>query len=65
MSVEVLGLAFIYFIAHSPSTKLASFNCLFDDTQRIEWWPADVVCLELQNATERAFSVSVSFVFVM
>ena len=49
MSVEVLGLAFIYFIAHSPSAKLASLNCLFSDTQRIECWPADVVCLELQK----------------
>ena len=65
MSVEVLGLAFIYFIAHSPSTKRASLNCLFGDAQRIEWWPADVICLELQNANERAFSVSVAFVFVM
>ena len=49
MSVEVLGLAFIYFIAHSPSAKRASLNCLFNGAQRIEWWPADVVCLELQK----------------
>ena len=28
-SVIVLGLAFIYFIAHSPSAKRASLNCLF------------------------------------
>ena len=37
MSVEVLGLAFIYFIAQSPSAKRASLNCLFNDAQRIEW----------------------------
>ena len=49
MSVEVLGLAFIYFSAHSPSAKHASLNCLFNNAQRIEWWPADVVCLELQK----------------
>ena len=57
MSVEVLGLAFIYFIAHSPSAKRRSLNCLFNDAQRIEWWPADVLCLELQNVNKRAFSV--------
>ena len=45
MSVEVLGLAFIYF----PSAKRASLNCLFNDAQRIKWWSADVVCLELQK----------------
>ena len=49
ISMEVLGLAFIYFIAHSPSAKRASLNCPFNDTQRIKWWPADVVCLELQK----------------
>ena len=65
MSVEVLGLAFIYFSAHSPSAKRASLNCLFNDAQRIEWWMADVVCLELQNANKHAFSVSVSCVFVV
>ena len=43
MSEEVLGLAFIYFIAHSSSAKSASSNCLFNDAQRIEWWPAEVV----------------------
>ena len=42
-SVIVIRLAFIYFIAQSPSAKRASFNCLFNDTPRIEWWPADVV----------------------
>ena len=47
--------AVIRFAGFVPSTKRASLNCLFDDTQRIEWWPADVVCLELQNANERAF----------
>ena len=65
MSFEVLGLAFIYFIAHSPSTKCASLNCLFNDAQRIDWWLADIVCLELQNANEHAFPVYVSFVFVV
>ena len=35
MSVEVLGLAFIYFIAYSPSAKCASLNCLFNDAQRV------------------------------
>ena len=65
MSVEVLGLAFIYFIAHSPSAKRASLNCLFNDVQKIEGWPVDVVCLELQNANKLAFSVSVSCVFVV
>ena len=65
MSLEVLGLAFIYFIAHSPSTKRASLNCLFNDAQIIEWWLADIVCLELQNVNERAFSVFVSCVFVV
>ena len=59
MSVEVLGLAFIYFIAHSPSAKGASLSCLFNDAQRIEWWPSDV-CLELQNTNNCDFSVSVS-----
>ena len=49
MSVEVLGLAFIHFTTHLPSAKCASLNCLFNDAQRIEWWPADVVCLELQK----------------
>ena len=49
MSVEVLGLAFIYFIGHSPSANRASLNCLFNNAQRIEWWPADIVCLELQK----------------
>ena len=49
MSVEVLGLAFIYFTAHLPSAKRASLNCLFNDAQRIEWWPTDIVCLELQK----------------
>ena len=49
MSVEVLGLAFIYFIAHSPSVMYASLNCLFNDAQRIKWWLADVVCKELQK----------------
>ena len=49
MSVQVLGLAFIYVIAHSPSTKRVSLNCLFNDAQSIEWWPADIVCLELQK----------------
>ena len=49
MSVEVLGLAFIWFIAHSPSAKRLSLNCLFNDAQRIEWWPADIVCLKLQK----------------
>ena len=56
MSVKILVLAFIYFIAHLPSAKRASLNCLFNDAQRIKWWPADVVCLELQNTNERAFS---------
>ena len=65
MSVEVLGLAFIYFITHSPSAKHVSLNCPFNDAQRIEWWPAYVVCLEFQNANKRAFSVSVSCVFVV
>ena len=60
MYVEVLGLAFIYFIDLSPSAKCASFNCLFNDAQRMEWWPENVVCLELQNANKRAFSVYVS-----
>ena len=54
MSVEVLGLAFIYFIVHSPSAKRASLNCLFND--------ADVVCLELQNVHKCAISASVSCV---
>ena len=49
MSVEVLGLTFIYFIAHSLSAKHASLNCLFNDAQRIEWWLGNVVCLELQK----------------
>ena len=49
MSVEVLGLAFIYFIAYLPSAKSASLNCLFNGAQRIKWWPADVVCPELQK----------------
>ena len=44
-----LGLAFIHFIAHSPSANRASLNCLFNDGQRIERWLADVVCLELQK----------------
>ena len=48
MSVEVLGLAFIYFIARSPSAKPVSLSCLFNDTQRIEWWLADIY-LELQK----------------
>ena len=43
------GLAFIYFIAYSPSAKHASLNCLFNDAQGIEWWPAVVVCLEFQK----------------
>ena len=55
MSVEVLGLVFIYFIAHLPSAKHASLNCLFNDAQRIEWLPADVVCLELQNHERMCF----------
>ena len=59
MSMGVLGLAFIYFITQSPSAKRASLNCLFNDVQIIEW------CLELQNANKRAFSVSVSCVFVV
>ena len=46
MSVEVLGLACIYFIAHLLSAKRAGLNCLFNDAQRIKRWPADV-CLEL------------------
>ena len=49
MSVEVLGLTFIYFIAHSPSAKRATLNCLFNVDQRMEWLPADVVCQELQK----------------
>ena len=65
MSDEVLGLAYTYLIAHSPSAKCASLNCLFNGAQRIEWWPTDVVCLELQNVNERAFSVSVSCVVVV
>ena len=60
MSVEVLGPAFIYFIDLSPSAKRASFNGLFNDAQRMERWSANVVCLELQNANKRAFSVYVS-----
>ena len=58
MSVEVVGLAFIYFILHLPSAKHVSLNCLFNYAQRIERWPANVVCLELQNVNELAFSVS-------
>ena len=67
MYVEVLGLAFIYFIAHSPSAKRASLNCLFHDAQRIEWWPADAVCLSgiTKTANKRAFLVFVSCVFVV
>ena len=61
MSVEVLGLAFINFIAHLPSAKCASLNCLFNDVQRIKWWPADVVVWNYKHA----FSVSVSCVFVV
>ena len=57
MSVEVVGLVFIYFVAHSPSAKRACLNCLLNDAQRL----ADVACLELQNENKRAFSVSVSF----
>ena len=37
MSVEVLGLAFIYFIAHVPSVMYASLNCLFNDAQSGGW----------------------------
>ena len=37
MSVELLGIAFVYFIAHSPPAKRVSLNCLFNDAQRIEW----------------------------
>ena len=48
--MEVLGLAFIYFITLSPSAKHGSLNCLFSDAQRIEWWLADVVFLELQKS---------------
>ena len=49
MSVEAPGLAFIYFIIHAPSATRASLNCLFNDAQRLESWPADVACLELQK----------------
>ena len=63
-SLEVLGLAFVYFIAHLSSAKRASSIFLFNDAQGIEWWPADVY-LELQTSNERAFSVSVSCVFVV
>ena len=45
MTVEVLGLAFINCIAHLLSAKRASLNCLVNDAQRIEWWPADVCML--------------------
>ena len=63
MSVAVLGLAFIYFIAHSLSAKRASLNCLFIDAQRIEWWLADVICLELQKtANKRVNQVSFGLV---
>ena len=43
MSVEVQGLAFIYYIDHLPSAQLASLNCMFNDAQGIERRPGDVV----------------------
>ena len=49
MSVEVQRQAFIYFITHTLSTKRANLNCLLNDAQKMEWWPPDVVYLELQN----------------
>ena len=64
MSVEVLGLAFIYFIAHSPSAKHASLNCQFNDAQRIEWWLADFVCLELQKPRTNMLFQCLSHVFL-
>ena len=49
MSVEVLRLAFVYFIASSSLGKHVSLKCLFNDAQRTEWWLADVVYLKLQK----------------
>ena len=64
MSVEVLGLAFTCFIAHSPSAKRASLDCLFNDAQRIKWWLADVVCLELQKPRMNVLFQCLSCVFL-
>ena len=64
MSVEVLGLAFIYFITHLASAKHVSFNCLFNDAHRIEWWLADVICLELQKLRTNMLFQCLSDVFL-
>ena len=77
MSVEVQRLAFIYFIAHSLSTKranfithslsikLASFNCLLNDAKK---WSGGRLTLFIWNykiCELTCFLVSVLCVFVV
>ena len=56
---------YLFYRSLALSAKHASLNCLFNDAQRIQWWPADFVYLELQKPNKHAFSVSVSCVFVV
>ena len=57
MSVEVLGLAF-------STSKHGGLNCLFNDAQRIEWWPADIVCLELKKQRTNVLFQCLSHAFL-